>query len=95
MAISLLKGRSSSRWRRAREVSAQVSCSMRSERGGELPVGETGSGSGAVRARAMLQLLAPMSRTWGICLLMSWVSSVSCLFQLWLFQDHGAGGGYQ
>ena len=71
MEMSLLKGRSMSRFRRAGEVSTQVSLEMRSDIGGEVPVGEMGSGSGAVRARATLQLLAPRSRTLGISRLMS------------------------
>lgn len=43
----------------------QVSLEIRDESGGELPDGETGSGSGVVSARAMLQLFAPRSRTLG------------------------------
>ena len=60
-----------SRCRRALEVSTQVSCEIRSERGGDSPVGETRSGVGVVRARAMLQLFAPRSRTLGISRLIS------------------------
>ena len=55
---SALKGRSASRWSRVGEVSAEVRCERRVERGGE-------SGVGTVRARAMLQALAPRSRTEG------------------------------
>jgi hypothetical protein len=68
--ISELNGREESLWRRSCEVSAQVSSDIREERGGEF--GITGSGSGVVRARAMLQLLAPRSRTFGNCRLISW-----------------------
>lgn len=71
MLILLLKGRSISRWRRTLEVSTQVSWEIRSERGGDSPLGETRSGVGVVRARAMLQLLAPRSRTFGISRLIS------------------------
>lgn len=54
----------------------QVSFDMRVASGSDFPVGETGSGFGAVNARAMLQLLAPRSRTWGN------VRFISCSFLL-------------
>ena len=52
-----LNGREASRWRRVEDESAELRWSRRVERGGE-----AGSG-GWVRARAMLQALAPRSRT--------------------------------
>lgn len=64
-SLVLLNGRSASRCRRACEVSMHVKLEIRDESGGELPVGETGSGSGVMSARAMLQLFAPRSRTFG------------------------------
>lgn len=75
MSMFLLKERSVSRCRRALEVSTQVSCEIRSESGGDSPVGETRSGVAVVRARAMLQLLAPRSRTFGISRLISCIGS--------------------
>ena len=60
-----LKGSSASRWRSVGELSAEVRCEKRVDRGGE-------SGVGAVRARAILQALAPMSRTEGKWRLMSY-----------------------
>lgn len=47
----------------------QVSLEILLARGGDVSV--LGSGFGVVRARAMLQLLAPRSRTWGKFRLMS------------------------
>jgi hypothetical protein len=55
---SALNERSTSRWRKVGEVSAEVRCERRVDSGGE-------SGFGTVRARAMLQALAPRSRTEG------------------------------
>lgn len=46
---------------------------MRVERGGELGFEGSGSGSGRVSARAMLQEFAPRSRTWLKCRFMSWI----------------------
>jgi hypothetical protein len=61
----VLNGRSMSRFKRAGEVSAQIRESMRVASGSETGFSETGSGFGAVRMRAMLQALAPRSRTFG------------------------------
>lgn len=55
-------------------MSTQVRWERRLESGGDSPVGETGSGLGAVRARAMLQLCAPRSRTCGKSRFMSFCS---------------------
>jgi len=62
--ISLLKGRSASRYSIAREESAAVRWDKRVERGGEVDFTGSGSGSGRMRARAMLHEFAPRSRTW-------------------------------
>ena len=56
-------------------MSMHVSLEIREDRGAEAPDGETGSGSGAVRARAMLQLFAPRSRTLGNSRFISYGSS--------------------
>ncbi len=47
-----------------REESAAVIFDTLEERGGELIFEASGSGSGRVRARAILQEFAPKSRTW-------------------------------
>jgi len=70
--ISWLKGRSASRYSIAREESAAVRCPSRVERGGELGLAGLISGSGRVRARAMLHEFAPRSRTWEKCRLISY-----------------------
>ncbi len=59
--IRALKGRSTSRWRRVGEESAEVRDEIRSVTGGDE----------SVRARAMLHALAPKSRTVGNCRLIS------------------------
>ena len=61
----VLNGREASRWRRVGEASADVRCERRVDRGGD-----EGKG-GWVSARAMLQALAPRSRTQGKERLMS------------------------
>jgi hypothetical protein len=53
------------------EVSTQVSLEIRVVSGGDVGVSRFGSGLGAVRARAILQLFAPKSRTLGNVRLMS------------------------
>lgn len=62
--ISLLNGRSASRYSIVWEESAAVRCANREDRGGEVSFEGSKSGSGSVSARAMLHELAPRSRTW-------------------------------
>ena len=59
-----LNGREASRWSSVGEESADVRCESLEESGGD-------SGTGTVRARPMLQALAPRSRTLGRWRLMS------------------------
>ena len=72
MFVSLLKGSVLSRWRRVGELSAEIRWSILVEREGEVGFEGSGSGFGATRARAILQLLAPKSRTVGKCRFISW-----------------------
>lgn len=67
--MSLLNGKSSSRWSRVGAESAQVRCPMRVPMGADLSF--VGSRSGRERMRARLQALAPTSRTFGKLRLMS------------------------
>lgn len=71
MAMASLKGSSASRYSCVAEASAATSSVMRVARGGEVGLAGSGSGLGRVRARAMLQVLAPRSRTRGKWRLMS------------------------
>lgn len=75
MFISLLKGRSTSRCNNVGDESAAVRCDNRVERGGDEVLFGSMSGSGSVRARAILQAFAPTSRTFGKCRLMSYIQS--------------------
>ena len=64
MGRRLLNGKDASRCKRVEEESAAVSCESRVVSGAA--IGAAGSdevGGGFVRARAMLQALAPRSRT--------------------------------
>lgn len=70
--ISLLKGRSASRYKRVAEESTAVRCEMRVDNGGDSGFLGSGSGSGRVRALAILQALAPRSKTCGKWRLISW-----------------------
>lgn len=66
MERSSLKGRASSRFRSAAELSTQVRLSIRFESAVvRFRSDSDGSGRGVVSARAMLQLFAPRSRTCG------------------------------
>ncbi len=60
----MLNGREASRWSNVGEESADVRCESLVASGGD-------SGTGTVRARPMLQALAPRSRTLGKWRLMS------------------------
>jgi len=59
-----LKGRSASRYSIAREESAAVIWETREDNGSDVVREGSGSGSGRLRARAILQEFAPRSRTW-------------------------------
>jgi len=74
--ISWLKGRLASLYSMARDESAAVRSEMREESGGDEVFKGSGSGSGRVSARAMLQEFAPRSRTWSKRRLMSFQESV-------------------
>ena len=65
-----------SRLRRVGDVSAEVRCVKRVVRGGEE----------VVRARAILQALAPRSRTWGKCLFMSYVFGLEAVKKGWVWR---------
>ena len=69
-----MKGAVESRLRRAGDVSAEVMCARRVVRGGEE----------VVRARAMLQALAPRSRTLGMCRSMSCVFGLEAVKKVWI-----------
>ena len=66
-----------SRFNSVGDDSAAVRCDNRVERGGDEVFAGSISGSGSVRARAILHAFAPTSRTCGKCRLMSYTRSVS------------------
>lgn len=76
----LLKSSFASRYRRDSEESAATSSDIFVARGGAWGWEGSGSGFSWTRARAMLQELAPRSRTFGNCRLISWklVSYMHC-----------------
>lgn len=70
-----LKGRDSSRYSKGADSSMHVMLDIRLDIGScsfWIPSSPGMAGAGSVRARAMLQLLAPRSRTFGKCLLISY-----------------------